>query len=659
MLGAPYTGRLPTTQANIDLLNNRIRQVQYQMNTLDQQVARGQIDNRAAGYRRQQLIGEVAELKRKIANSRLSTPSYRVPRDLQTFRAKKPANKMVSESNDDGLPENYFGTNQRGNHSSITSDWEATAPVSFDIPDVPDQAGFAKSWPNHWPGAHSPLITRAVLEAGEIGMKQIVDPRRHPIQMKGLNLVNVPAHMETAKVVKARYEELKKIVEADIRFTPTDRTLVYRITSAINLQISEAEKEIERLKATGGYREFSNAQFREEKLEDYKTGQIYKQTIFWMDGSQPDLVRYWAGDPNLGRRPDPFPVKIEDIAAKMYKNPQEARLALDKMYADKAAKDAANTAGGGKFVRASDLDSRYNLVFTYNTPSPYKKLKLYEQLRNDGKYNYQWFYDDKESFGANNQTKWDYKARAETVYNYLLTATDDGTYVINGHPAVSVVYQDGTRGREAYNASGFSGGPSFGLLGMFKRNSSNARRTGTRMGLGSASRNFNAMRADRGISPSQQRSLNQARREMTMAKARAGARVDITKQLKEEPVTRPWSLQVSLPPQKIQELHTMIDMALMQTNLNQAMFTQQAHNYVASIINSLSSDMSPTQQTEYVVERIMGEMVNRSALLKRDVKVDIDPTNMGVRFEEQQVQNIEGLGSGLLKTKAAMGRLLG
>ena len=658
MIGTPYTGRLPTTQANINLLKNRIRQVQYQMNTLDQQVKRGQIDNRAAGYRRQQLVGEVAELKRKIANSRLSTPSYRVPRDLQIFRAKKPANKMVSESNDDGLPEGYFGTDQGGNHSSITSDWEATAPVSFDIPDVPDQSGFSKSWPNHWPGAHSPLITSAVLEAGEIGMKQIVDPRTHPIKMKGLNLVNVPVHMETAKVVKARYEELKKIVEADIRFTPTDRTLVYRITSAINLQISEAEKEIERLKATGGYREFSNAQWREEKIEDYKTGEIYKQTIFWMDGSQPELVRYWAGDPNLGRRPDPFPVKIEDIAAKMYKNPQEARLALDKMYADAAAKDAANTAGGGKFVRYADIDQRYKLVYTHNPPSPYKKMEIYEQLRSDGKFNYTYFYDGKATYGSNNQQRWNYEEKAQGLYQFLFNG-QNSDYAVNGHPKVSVTYADGSGGMEAYNASGFSGGPSFGLLGMFKRNSSNARRTGTRMGLGSASRNFNAMTADRGISPSQQRSLNQARRELTMAKARAGARVDITKQLKEEPVTRPWSLQVSLPPQKIQELHTMIDMALMQTNLNQAMFTQQAHNYVASIINSLSSDMSPTQQTEYVVERIMGEMVNRSALLKKDVKVDINPTNMGVRFEEQQVQNIEGLGSGLLKTKAAMGRLLG
>jgi hypothetical protein len=658
MLGTPYTGRLPTTQANLDLLKNRIRQVQYQMNTLDQQVARGQIDNRAAGYRRQQLIGEVAELKRKIANSRLSTPSYRVPRDLQKFRGSKPANKMVSESNNDGLPEGYFGTDQGGNHSSITSDWEATAPVTFDIPDVPDQAGFRKSWPNHWPGAHSPLITRAVMEAGEIGTKQILDPRIHPITMKGLNLVNFPPHMETAKVIKARYEELKNIVEADIRFTPTDRTLVYRITSAINLQITEAEQEIERLKAAGGYREFSNAQYREEKVQDHKTGVIMKQTIFWIDGSQPDLVRYWAGDPNLGRVPDPFPTKIEDIASQMYKTPQEARLALDNLYAAAEAKAAANTAGGGKFVRYADIDQRFKLVYTYNPGSPYKTLKLYEQLRNDGKYNYRYFYDDKATFGSNNQQKWNYAERVQSLYQYAFQGQNsDG--VVDGHPKVSVVYADGSGGMETYNASGFSGAPSFGLLGMFKRNSRNARRTGTRMGLGSASRNFNAMKADRGISPSQERSLNQARRELTMAKARAGARVDITKQIKEEPVTRPWSLQVSLPPQKIQELHSMIDMALMQTNLNQAMFTQQAHNYVASIINSLSSDMTPTQQTEYVVERIMSEIVNRSALLKRDVKVDIDPTNMGVRFEEQQEQNIEGLGSGLLKTKAAMGRLLG
>ena len=77
MLGRIFTGRLPTTQANLDLINQRIRKVQTDMTILDNKVRAGQIDSRQAAYRRQQLIGEVDELRRAIANSRLSTPSYK------------------------------------------------------------------------------------------------------------------------------------------------------------------------------------------------------------------------------------------------------------------------------------------------------------------------------------------------------------------------------------------------------------------------------------------------------------------------------------------------------------------------------------------------------------------------------------------------------
>jgi len=74
MLGRIVPGRLPTTQANIDLVKNRIKQVQYNMTVLDQKVKAGTIDSRQAGYQRRQLIGEVDELRRVIKNSRLSTP---------------------------------------------------------------------------------------------------------------------------------------------------------------------------------------------------------------------------------------------------------------------------------------------------------------------------------------------------------------------------------------------------------------------------------------------------------------------------------------------------------------------------------------------------------------------------------------------------------
>jgi len=168
MLGTPYTGRLPTTQANINLMKSRIAKVKQDIQLLDMMVAQGRIDRREAGYRRQQYTGEIYDLERTIRSSRLSTPSYKVPRDLQVFRAQKPANKMISESNNDGLPEGYFGTDTGGNHSSITSDWEPTTPMYFDVPDVPVQTGTAVTWPSHWPGLHSPLIMQAVMDAGQV-----------------------------------------------------------------------------------------------------------------------------------------------------------------------------------------------------------------------------------------------------------------------------------------------------------------------------------------------------------------------------------------------------------------------------------------------------------------------------------------------------------
>ena len=97
MLGRIFTGRLPSTQANLDLINQRIRKVQTDMTILDNKVRAGQIDSRQAAYQRQQLIGEVDELRRAIANSRLSTPSYKTPSDIRTG---KPAKKYISGYNE-------------------------------------------------------------------------------------------------------------------------------------------------------------------------------------------------------------------------------------------------------------------------------------------------------------------------------------------------------------------------------------------------------------------------------------------------------------------------------------------------------------------------------------------------------------------------------
>ena len=652
MLGRPYTGRLPTTQANLDLLNDRIKQIRTRMKILDQQVAQGTIDQRQATYMRHQLSGEVAEIKRKISNSRLSTPSYRVPRDLQTFRAKKPAKKMMSETHTDGMPQNYFGTDTRGNHVSITSDWEATAPARLDVPDLPKQTGSKVRYPAHWPGNHSPMIMRAVMETGEINGRQLIDPR-DPQMLIGVDLVRDPQGLSVAYTLKSRYRNLLDVVESNPAFTITDRSLVNQIFGKINRQITFAEKEIERQQFLRPDRssEFEKSRRQEAPtypgVDDTKTG----------DNTPLPIEMPEENDPRLPINTLPKSGSGDSSSSSSKSKPKSYYEQQRRQMEDMLRRGGQQSGRDYSEMKEDDFAGETKEVgaVTYKMSKNTHALRIYF----NGKYKYS-------VVGQAIQKQGSWSNDRKRYYQYR---------VIEGSPTTQLPKVVFTHMSDKYVTAPMMPKPNWkapnpsekdlrevAKIFLASKNlagfGSISRRTGQLMGLGSASRNFNNMTADRGITPYQERSLNQARRDLAMAKKQAGAQVDITKQLKEAPVTRPWSLQVSLPSQKVHELHMNIDMALTKTNLSQDMFTQQAHNHVAAIINSLSSDMSPTQQTEYVVERIMSEMVNRSALLKKDVSVDIDPTNMGVRFETQQEQNIEGLGSALLKTKAAMGRLL-
>ena len=70
--------------------------------------------------------------------------------------------------------------------------------------------------------------------------------------------------------------------------------------------------------------------------------------------------------------------------------------------------------------------------------------------------------------------------------------------------------------------------------------------------------------------------------------------------------------------------------------------------------------MQPADRIEFVVEKIMAQMVNRSALLKDNVRVDIKRSGQNpLTIAPTETTSVDGLGSAFLKTKAAMGRLLG
>ena len=526
MLGRIVPGRLPTTQANLDLINARIKKVQFDMNALDNKIKSGTIDPRQAGYRRQQLIGEVGELKRVIANSRLSTPSYKVPSDI---RNGKPAKKYISYDNSRAFMSDYSGP---ARVNKMPSDWQATTLTELDVPNIPKQAGSGAKWPSHWPGMHSPMIMRAVMELGEYNGKQIIDPRKSNMSLN-LDLVRNPSHMDIALAVKSRYSLFYEQLATDPRFTNTDRTLVNIIMGKINRQINFAEQEV-------------------------------KKQVF--------------------TRPDPT---NEFEKAKRIKLPINPYPGVD------------DTQSGNKEPPKMITPSRPKVGPSLpSTPSVGPSRPSLPSIPSVGP----------------------------------------------SRPSLPSIPRSGVKLPKTL-------GPAL------------ARRTGTSMALGamqSHDRRRNMSPQQRVLSRTQRQSYLAAERELTMAKARAGARVDITKELKEAPVTRPWSMQVTLPVQSIEQLHMQLDSALSSIGLTQSMFTQQAHNYIAQMVNSLDSSMRPSDRTEFVVEKIMSEMVNRSALLKDNVRVDVRQNGWPpVNITPAETTSVDGLGSAFLKTKAAMGRLLG
>jgi hypothetical protein len=683
MLGRIVPGRLPTTQANLDLINARIRKVQFDMNVLDNKIKSGTIDPRQAGYRRQQLIGEVGELKRVIANSRLSTPSYKVPSDI---RNGKPAKKYVSYDDSRAFMSDYTGP---ARVNKMPSDWQATTLTELDVPNIPAQAGSGAKWPSHWPGMHSPMIMRAVMELGEYNGKQIIDPRNSNMKLN-LNMIQIPYHMDIALGIKSRYTLFYEQLATDPRFTNTDRTLVNIIMGKINLQVSEAEKKIEDNKrAYNRAREIAEASKGKQSANDAYAGQddtnSGDKSVDSIPGTGNEAEVTANKGTVLAEEQVSSPVKHSSsngwsIFVVKVTNLNTGALIREEWYATHPAKYGQAPQGpNGEYQYVTSLskvnaaiDKRiadYEAAFKkqgkyiyYNQslhgqliykvkPTGYKLVQVYEKKRNNStKYNYNFFYDDKLFITMNNKLK---KTSTEVKaiidgYNQYLFNNQTNQYAENGHPLV-------------FYASGGKGG--YESLGGYHKTARMGRRNGSLMGFGamqSHDRRRNMSPQQRVLSRTQRQSYLAAERELSMAKARAGARVDITKELKEAPVTRPWSMQVTLPVQSIEQLHMQLDSALSSIGLAQSMFTQQAHNYIAQMVNSLDSSMRPSDRTEFVVEKIMSEMVNRSALLKDNVRVDVRQNGWPpVNITPAETTSVDGLGSAFLKTKAAMGRLLG
>lgn len=569
MLGRIYTGRLPTTQANLDLINARIKKVQSDMNTLDSMVKTGSIDMREAAYRRRQLIGEVDELKRVISNSRLSTPSYKTPSDI---RGQKPAKKYVAQADSRAFFTEY---DNRQPVNKIPSDWQATELTELEVPAIPAQVATQSPWPSHWPGNHSPMIANDVTTAGK--------PSVNPINPNyGFNvnaLVSDFTYEQQSKTIVSKYKMLRDNIANDMTYTPGDRTLVNQIITKLTTHLAEGTQVLSQQQAA----ETTAAASAEE---------VYEGQNDTNSGNDENLV--WDGE-------------------KWRTMPAEEAPAPTELYSE-----------------ADPFTPEDNITLMQN-------MEGYAESEGIT-------FTDLFMTQFNNLTE--QAIQGQLTKSQLFVKLEELTGPINNGQGEGTLWVKRTGGMNGIKLPA--------LLG---------RRRGDVMALGAMQgqdKFRNLTPKQRAMNNAQRQSYLAAERELTLAKARAGAKVDVTKELKNQPVTRPWSLQVTVTAPEIQQLSLMLDASLSQVGLSQEMLTQQAHNYIAHLINSLDSSMQPADRIEFVIEKIMAEMVNRSALLKDNVRVDVRQNGQQpVTIAPTETTSVDGLGSAFLKTKAAMGRLLG
>ena len=82
------------------------------------------------------------------------------------------------------------------------------------------------------------------------------------------------------------------------------------------------------------------------------------------------------------------------------------------------------------------------------------------------------------------------------------------------------------------------------------------------------------MQPEQSTPRTQRQSYLTTERELSLAKKRAGAKIDVTQELKSQPVTRPWAAQAFAPAQDVEQLHIMLDSSLQSIGLTQGMLTQ-------------------------------------------------------------------------------------
>jgi hypothetical protein len=605
---------------------------------LPQKVAQGLMSERDAAYRRLYLQGENEQLVQAKRNRRYATPSYRTPLDVfESTRRGGAAKKYISESNNDGMPEGYFGDDNGSNGGSISSDWNENIE-DFNVPDISVPPGPVQNlWPKHWPGNHSPAITKLVMDAGKVNGVQLVNPKADP------EYKIATASLEKGIKVLSQYESLRDHVKNTAGFTPSDSVLVSQIETKVRSYVETAKKAAEQ----------ATPVFVADDTPAEVTQRITAERAKFPDGSRMDsafqqLIEYVELLFEKNKATPSSWLTHVGVQNKIREINRQAR-DMNSPYADAFGLEAQ--AKKAEQMRQEAAARATEKVATFNPIRKHGNIIGYRIYIND-------IYT------------WMVKAVKEKVNGM----TDEVVIVAYKRNADNKMALTSYRVETGIKVRPFADMPAIprdllkNLVNeiMDKVGTTNSlqghrvnRRTGNLMGLGALQAHDRAsfLVHEQGMTPTQRRSYLQAEREMALARKRAGAKVDITKQLREEPITRPWQMQVGLSTAALNAVSTRLNQQLASMNLSQEMFTQQMHTHVAAVINSMPSGMAPSEQAEMIIERVMAKVTNSSGLLKKDVKVDINRGSTSpLTFSSSE--SLSGVVGSLSGTRAALGRLL-
>ncbi len=454
------------------------------------------------------------------------------------------------------------------------------------------------SYPNWWPGDHSSQINSILAEANQPKVIELFGSE--PVLLTKKDSASTTAVLTTTL---ARFKNMRQVVDSKPEVTPGDKALLSNIISILTTALEDSQAYWSEQTLFNRAVEWANNPVVVENILD-------RVNVKVVDGLNPNLP---ADKSKL--------LTVKNKLFQLYTStgPEEYRNILTRQERNLMASAEAAIR---KFIENSLIANQFTQADA-------------EKIRNN-----------MTGFAESVNIAW-----TQTMLDAIEAIIEEGLTTpltveqVNERmaalPQPSSGQGEGTHWVPLNGIRGFSG---FGAIGAMQAHDKHRNR-----------------RSPRVVTPSQQFTYLQTQRELSRHRAKKGASIDVNAPSNQTSKLRPWQLQTVLPTSEKQQVSLAIDAQLSKVGANQMMLTQDAHNYIGLVINNITGRMSPGQKVQVVMNEISTKILNRSGMLNRNVRASWNSTSTtsSVTIDPVNEENLQGLGSAFLKTKAAMGRLLG